>query len=520
MVTLPPFRSFLASNIPSVYDNTLSYYDELTKLIGWLDKQVVPQVNENTTGIQTLRDYVEHYFDNLDVQEEINNKLDEMAEDGELEEIVTHYLELAGVLCFNTLADMQDATNLIDGSFARTFGKVTYNDGKGELYKIRTMTSGDTVDGDNIVSVNFSNTIIGEKQQSARLDAIEDSIAHIDDKEIILIGDSYLAGQSLPTPATQNFGYLLMQKLGMNSSNFHIYGEGGSSFVSAGNAGHTWQSLLQSKVSEIADVNKVTDIWFFGGYNDVTAANPAQIELAMSNCIAYAKSTFPKAEVRIALIANNASNLQEQVTNRNLLKNRVYNVYTNCFKYGAICVPKAQLPMQDYTLYEDNATAVHPNVQGHKDIADWLYQLIYSGDSTFYKTHNAFNLTIDSSVGTPNNFIMTEEIKNENVYAGFNGELTLATPISNGFGDINLGTQSDIHFLKYVGSTPDRNFSEAVTIRGITDLQANTETPVVVTFRINPSGNLVLRYQISNTSTSIKKLVFNWNWFRFSTQGC
>lgn len=95
MITLPPFKSFLASNIPSVYDNTLSYYDELTKLIAYLEQQVVPAVNKNSEdiqkyvdGLEQLKEYVDHYFDNLDVQTEINNKLDEMAEDGTLAEII------------------------------------------------------------------------------------------------------------------------------------------------------------------------------------------------------------------------------------------------------------------------------------------------------------------------------------------------------------------------------------------------------------------------------------------------
>ena len=93
MLTLPPFKAFLASNIPSVYDNTLSYYDELTKLIAYLEQQVVPVVNETAAVVGSLKEYVDHYFDNLDVQEEINNKLDEMVEDGTLTDIIAEYFD-------------------------------------------------------------------------------------------------------------------------------------------------------------------------------------------------------------------------------------------------------------------------------------------------------------------------------------------------------------------------------------------------------------------------------------------
>lgn len=97
-IPLPPFKAFLASNIPSVYDNTLSYYDELTKLIAYIEGVIIPALEANNKEVEevkkmitTLKDYVDHYFDNLDVQEEINNKLDEMVESGEMEEIITEY---------------------------------------------------------------------------------------------------------------------------------------------------------------------------------------------------------------------------------------------------------------------------------------------------------------------------------------------------------------------------------------------------------------------------------------------
>ena len=76
---LPPFKAWLASNIPAVYDNTMSYYDELTSLISYLETEVIPAVNstgEATAELQSLftqlKDYVDHYFDNLGVQKEID----------------------------------------------------------------------------------------------------------------------------------------------------------------------------------------------------------------------------------------------------------------------------------------------------------------------------------------------------------------------------------------------------------------------------------------------------------------
>ena len=143
VIPLPPFKSWLASNIPAVYDNTMTYYEELCALLKYLQDVVVPAVNDNASALTTvseaveqLHNYVENYFANLDVQEEINNKLDEMAEDGTLQEIITTYIQSNVAWVFDTVADMKSATNLVDGSFARTLGFHTINDGGGATYII------------------------------------------------------------------------------------------------------------------------------------------------------------------------------------------------------------------------------------------------------------------------------------------------------------------------------------------------------------------------------------------------
>lgn len=148
---------------PTAFTEGMTYYEILAWLVNFIDNQVLPNTNEAIEQFNILKDYVEHYFDNLDVQKEINNKLDQMAEDGTLAEIVTAYINAKGVLGYKTLAELRAATNIIDGSICYITGKDTYNDGKCAFYLIRTVTSGDIVDGDNIIAVEASNTLIGEK---------------------------------------------------------------------------------------------------------------------------------------------------------------------------------------------------------------------------------------------------------------------------------------------------------------------------------------------------------------------
>ena len=87
-------------------------------------------------AFNNLDNYVRYYFDNLDVQEEIDNKLDQMLEDGVLEQIIEQFLQSTALWCFDTVADLINATNLISGSYAKTLGYYNINDGGAALYKI------------------------------------------------------------------------------------------------------------------------------------------------------------------------------------------------------------------------------------------------------------------------------------------------------------------------------------------------------------------------------------------------
>lgn len=154
--------------LPSSYLETMSYYEMLVWFTEFLKNQVIPTVNNNAEAVQELqtlyeelRTYVNNYFDNLDVQEEINNKLDEMAESGQLTDIIAQYLGLAGMIAFDTVADMKLAENLVNGSKCRTLGYHSVNDGGGAYYKIRQVTNDDVVDEMFIIEVNDDN-LVGE----------------------------------------------------------------------------------------------------------------------------------------------------------------------------------------------------------------------------------------------------------------------------------------------------------------------------------------------------------------------
>lgn len=105
------FTNYIFKAIPLAFDESMSYYETLCGLLYYLKNTIIPVVNNNAEAVAELQklyielhDYVENYFDNLDVQEEINNKLDKMVEDGTFDKIINKNL-------FNELNNKIDNIN-------------------------------------------------------------------------------------------------------------------------------------------------------------------------------------------------------------------------------------------------------------------------------------------------------------------------------------------------------------------------------------------------------------------------
>lgn len=82
---LTPFKMFIKGYFPFIEDTmeAIDNYDLLCKVVEYLNN-VVAQTNNMIDDMN----YLLNWFNNLDVQEEINNKLDEMALSGELEDLL------------------------------------------------------------------------------------------------------------------------------------------------------------------------------------------------------------------------------------------------------------------------------------------------------------------------------------------------------------------------------------------------------------------------------------------------
>ena len=93
---LTPFKFQILQSFPFIAEDfdSLTNYELLCKVVEYLNDVISNEnnVEENVTNLYNsfveLHDYVNDYFDNLDVQNEVNNKLDEMTEDGTIPTII------------------------------------------------------------------------------------------------------------------------------------------------------------------------------------------------------------------------------------------------------------------------------------------------------------------------------------------------------------------------------------------------------------------------------------------------
>jgi len=100
-IKLTPFKGWVLENFPFIESDfdCITNYQLLCKIDEYLNNVISNQNQVQKLGTELvnaynqLLNYVNNYFDNLDVQEEINNKLDAMAEDGSLTNLIKDYVD-------------------------------------------------------------------------------------------------------------------------------------------------------------------------------------------------------------------------------------------------------------------------------------------------------------------------------------------------------------------------------------------------------------------------------------------
>lgn len=167
-------------NLPTSYVLSLSYEEQIWWLCDFLENKVFPAIEENTNITEEtqasfieLQNYVKDYFNNLDVQQEINNKLDEMAQSGTLEEIISLYLQTNAMITFNNIQDLKNANNLVDGSKCSILCKENINDFEYTVYLVRNKDINDIEKIPNIIFLQ--NDLVAEMIENPYVNKYFDS---------------------------------------------------------------------------------------------------------------------------------------------------------------------------------------------------------------------------------------------------------------------------------------------------------------------------------------------------------
>ena len=218
---LAPFKLFVLENFPFIEAD----FDAITNY--QLMCKIVEYINEVAKNNDIMIDNVEalnNWFNNLDVQTEINNKLDEMAKNGQLADIIAQYLQVSSILAFNTIEDMKKSTNLSENSFVETYGFYKLGDGGSAKYKIRKISNVDVIDNVKLFALDNDNTLVAELIINKEMNS----------KQFGLIGDgttdeteklNKFFSQPIEKYIVNNGTYLIDGDININSNSYIIFME-------------------------------------------------------------------------------------------------------------------------------------------------------------------------------------------------------------------------------------------------------------------------------------------------------
>ena len=460
---LPNFirQCMTIGELPTSYKTSLTYEEQLMWLCRFLEEEVIPVVNNNSKVVQELKSYIE----NLDFQEEVDNKLEEMAESGQLQEIMADYLNAKAIFGFNTKADMKNATNLIAGSFAKTYGITNYKNGDGSFYKIRELLNTDVIDDINIIALTNTQNLIAELIPDAnynllnsQITSLNNRITTIENDIIVFVGDSYGASSM-----TNNWVDKYCQQngltLGTNAINLCT---GRAGFYDIDGGDNTYLYQIQNLDSSI-NKNYVKKIIVAGGWNDRTRS-ALQLETLVSDFMTYVKANFPNAKVYCGMIANYGE-INPTVTNinyREWLIAQILRGYQSINKYGGSYLNGVEEVMHFYNYFTTDM--VHPNEAGCIQLARAIKQAetssFHMGTAPYAGLALNTNTITKSAVVSNLNINLAGLIENGNFYLKSSGNISFSSyRLINASDDsvtIDIGTYTtDLQFFRNVNFLSD-----------------------------------------------------------------
>lgn len=358
---LPPFKWFVLQNFPFIEEDfdAITNYQLLCKIVEYLNLNI-DRTNELGEQVEALT----NWFNDLDVQDEIDNKLDEMAEGGQLAEIINQQI-------FTELNNQVQA---------------------------------------NADDISDLQTAVTE---------IENKINPIDfykDKNLVVFGDSFTDPENQNSVNGQ-WVNRVCQATGMNAFNF---AKGAASFMRPYNSYRMQVNNALLMTNEEKQNTSVvifyapdTDIIEDINLNDYYTEVDSLLELIVQN--------FPNAKIIFAGFTWRVNYLYDEYNDK--MNQILFNVERNSSKYPVVFLKNCRFWLLGLTGYYQNQ--YHPNEAGYNVIAQYFINAIYGGTNDTYR--DTFITTLDLPNLTDDNYCEFEVINGQvslKMFLAFDTDIT------------------------------------------------------------------------------------------------
>ena len=308
--TLKPFRFWCQHVLPLVYDDSLSYYELLNKVVNYLNEMaekvalIDPFVGEIVHEMEELKEYVDNWIESAHLDEEIDAYIDAKFASQEFTNQLTQIVT----------AEVAEQT----ASLSSTVASHT-----SDLNKIKP-----------------------------QLKAVADNKFNYG--TALFIGDSWGAAWNAPEgTASTSFEDVIASDLGM--SRYYRKDEGGAGFSYAN--GHWYGKLISDFCEEHPEeVENVTNIFIIGGQNDLSDTSynyvysDEQYECKWINN--FINQHLPNAKVWVGMVAR-TSGCNRFATYSNI--NTTVSKYKEaCRVYNWNYIPNSHLMVHDYSMIAHN----------------------------------------------------------------------------------------------------------------------------------------------------------------------
>lgn len=369
---IPPFKWFVLQNFPFIEEDfdAITNYQLLCKIVEYLNT-TINKTNELGNQVEVLT----NWFNNLDVQDEIDNKLDTMAQDGTLARIINE----------NIFNDLNNKIDTLERTTSENFENVNNQIGQ--------------------TNTNLQN-----------LTKAQNPISLYKGKNLVVFGDSFTDPEN-QNSVNGHWVNRVCQATGMNAFNF---AKGAASIMRPYNSfrmqlNRALQMTDEQKQNTSVVIMYVpdTDIIENINLNDYYTEVDSLLELIVQN--------FPNAKIIFAGFTWRVNYLYDEYNNK--MNQILFNVERNSSKYPIVFLKNCRFWLLGLTGYYQNQ--YHPNEAGYNIIAQYFINAIYGGTNDTYRDTFITDLSLPNL--TDDNYCEVEVINGQvslKMFLAFDTDIT------------------------------------------------------------------------------------------------